>query len=114
MSRPWSILTAVVMAAALLACGEPPHSDADPSMVVTDTPGSPGWTGPPAPDGGRLDYVDDDDDEDALMEANRREFERRAASMGSFDRCMADARDLPDHARQQIEAACHRMPDAPR
>jgi hypothetical protein len=47
-------------------------------------------------------------DEDSALDAeNRREFERRRASMGSFADCMRDVENLPDAAaRARIEAAC--------
>jgi|GEM_PF-3077729 len=43
-----------------------------------------------------------------------RKFRQRTASMESYASCMGKARDLPQPARARIEAACKRLPSAPR
>jgi hypothetical protein len=43
-----------------------------------------------------------------------RKFRQRTASMESYASCMGKARDLPPPVRARIEAACKRLPSAPR
>jgi hypothetical protein len=45
--------------------------------------------------------------DDSLQEEFRLDFERRRASMGSYEECVRGVQDLPDAAtRARIEAAC--------
>ncbi|HYH82936.1 MAG TPA: hypothetical protein VEX86_24290 [Longimicrobium sp.] len=43
-----------------------------------------------------------------------RKFQQRTASMESYASCMGKARDVPQPTRARIEAACARLPTAPR
>lgn len=53
-------------------------------------------------------------EEEAANREAARDFEARRASMADYAECMAQSRDLPEPARAQVEAACRRLPDAPR
>jgi hypothetical protein len=52
--------------------------------------------------------------EEAANRDAEAEYARRRAAMGGYAECMEQAKDLPAHARPHIEAACGRLPDAPR
>lgn len=45
-------------------------------------------------------------DEDSLDAYNRRSFEERRRSMGSYEQCLAQGRELPPEMQARIEAAC--------
>jgi hypothetical protein len=106
----------LVLALTLGACGgesrdEAPHPPATAGPAADDAPAE---VRQPTPAGRDSMVAAAIAEEEAANREAARDFEARRASMAGYAECMEQTRDLPDPARAQVEAACRRLPDAPR